>query len=54
MMEVPIYRNQSIDFESKLVDWFPYDRDLGHERVKTMIFEIFWNNNMYIETNETT
>ena len=29
----PSYRNQSIDFHSKSLDWFLYDRDLRHERV---------------------
>ena len=28
------YRNQSIDLQSKLIDWFLYNRDLRHERVK--------------------
>ena len=28
------YRNQSIDLESKSVDWFLYDTDLPQERVK--------------------
>ena len=28
------YRNQSIDLQSKLMDWFLYDRDLRHERGK--------------------
>ena len=28
------YRNQSIDLQSKSVDWFLYDRDLRHKRVK--------------------
>ena len=28
------YRNQSIDLQSKSVDWFLYDRDLRYERVK--------------------
>ena len=27
------YRNQSIDLQSKPIDWFLYDRDLRHERV---------------------
>ena len=27
------YRNQSIDLQSKTLDWFLYDRDLRHERV---------------------
>ena len=29
------YRNQSIDLQSKSMDWFLYDRDLRHERVKS-------------------
>ena len=28
------YRNQSIDLPSKSMDWFLYDNDLRHERVK--------------------
>ena len=28
------YRNQSIDFLYKSMDWFLYDRDPCHERVK--------------------
>ena len=28
------YRNQSIDLHSKSIDWFLYDGDLCHERVK--------------------
>ena len=28
------YRNQSIDLQSKSMDWFPYDIDLRHERVE--------------------
>ena len=31
------FRNQSIDFQSKSMDWFIYDRDLCHERVKGLI-----------------
>ena len=31
---VPSYRNQSIDLQSKSMDWFLYDRDLRNERVK--------------------
>ena len=34
------YRNQSIDLQSKSVDWFLYDRDLCHERVKERIVGI--------------
>ena len=29
-----LYRNQSTDFESKSMDWFLYNRDLRHEKVK--------------------
>ena len=36
------YRNQSIDLQSKSMDWFLYHRDLRHERVfKEMGFEWF-------------
>ena len=31
------YRNQSIDLQRKWMDWFLYDKDLRHERVKS-----FW------------
>ena len=27
------YKNQSLDLQNKSIDWFLYDRDLGHERV---------------------
>ena len=29
------YRNQFIDFQSKSMDWFLYDRELCHERAKS-------------------
>ena len=32
----PSYRNQSIDMRSKSMEWFLYDRDRRHERVKGM------------------
>ena len=32
MTEVLLNRNQSIGLQSKLVDWFLYDRDLRRER----------------------
>ena len=46
------YRNQSIDLQSKSMDWFLYDRDLHHERVKwvslylsvTKHWKVNWNN----------
>ena len=28
------YRNQSTDLQNKSMDWFLYDKDLRHERVK--------------------
>ena len=28
------YRNQSLGLESKLIDWFLYNEDRRHERVK--------------------
>ena len=34
MMESLSYRNQSIDLLSKTMDWFLYDMDFRHERVK--------------------
>ena len=33
MMDVPIYRNQSIDLQNNSLEWFLYDRNLPHERV---------------------
>ena len=33
MTESLSYKNQSIDFQCKSMDWFLYDRDLRHERV---------------------
>ena len=32
------YRSQFIDLQSKSMDWFLYNRDIRHERVK----KIFW------------
>ena len=31
------YRNQSIDWQRKLMDWFLYDRDLRHQRGNKVI-----------------
>ena len=31
------YRNQSIDLQSKSMDWFLYDNGLRHERVKDVV-----------------
>ena len=33
----PSGRNHSIDLHSKSTDWFLYDRDLRHERVKILL-----------------
>ena len=32
------YRNQSIDLFYKLIDWFPYDYDIGRKWFKTWSF----------------
>ena len=40
MTESLSYRNQSIDLPCKPIDWFLYDRDLCHERVKYLNFDI--------------
>ena len=32
------YRNQSIDLQSKSVDWFLYENGFRHERVKEPIY----------------
>ena len=36
------YRNQSIDLQSKSMDWFLYDNGLRHERVKQPIIATGW------------
>ena len=33
-MKLQLYRNQSTDMQSKLMDWFLYDRDVRDKRVK--------------------
>ena len=38
------YRNQSIDLLWKSVDWFRYDRDLCHERVKVLMLMLMIKN----------
>ena len=37
------YRNQSIDLQSKSMDWFLYDNSLRHERVKVSISTLSMN-----------
>ena len=56
MTEVSIisYRNQSIDFQSKSMDRFLYDRDLRHERVKYWLSWHFDDLNKLSETNLKT
>ena len=34
------YRNQSIDLQSKSMDWFLYDNGLRHERVKCQLHKM--------------
>ena len=44
-MEIPIIWSQSFDLIRKLMEWFLYDRNLRHERVKTqkmMPFTAIW------------
>ena len=60
------YRNQSIDLHCELMDWFLYDRDLRHEKVKleNLFFRIHviltyfmtciatWKKKFFRKTNE--
>ena len=36
------HRNQLIDLLSKSMDWFLYDRDFHHERIKMITVLMFW------------
>ena len=47
------YRIQSIDSQSKSMDWFLYDRDLRHERVRQHLFAIslFSCKRLYLQIN---
>ena len=39
------YRNQSIDFQSKSIDWFLYERDIDLKRVRflaQLLLEHLW------------
>lgn len=40
MTEVPLYRIQSTDLQSKSMNWFLNGRDLRHERVKQILEKI--------------
>ena len=48
------YRNQSIDLQGKLMDWFLYDNGLHHERVKNWcaipFLKIQKKNSRFVET----
>ena len=35
------YRNQSIDLQIESTDWFLYDRDVRHEKVKGAVNQYF-------------
>ena len=35
------YRNQSIDLQSKSMDWFLYDMKLRHQRVKVNVIFLY-------------
>ena len=48
MMEVLSYRNQSIDLQSKSVDWFLYDRDRRPERVTLYLNSVLMQENTAI------
>ena len=37
------YRNQSIDLQSKSIDWFLYDKNLRHERVNYRMDKTFFS-----------
>ena len=46
---IPTFGNQSIDLQSKSMDWFLYDDDLGHERVKHFIsFKFVFSSHEYL------
>ena len=36
------YKNQSIDLHYKLMDWFLYDKDICHERVRCSSLIVLW------------
>ena len=42
------YRNQSIDLQSKSIDWFLYNKDLRHKRVERVSKKLY-----VIHTNKT-
>ena len=47
MKEAPSYRNQTTDLLCKSMDWFLYDRDLGHERVNMVVIISFLFKTLY-------
>ena len=59
----PYYRNQSTDLLCKPMDWFLYDRDLRHERVKYIVphtedissaYDKIWNLEIVMSFKVTT
>ena len=48
------YRNQSIDLQSKSMDWFLYDNDLSHERVNHSFYWPLseWSDSKIAETRK--
>ena len=44
------YRNQSIDLQSKSMDWLLHDRDLRHGRVK-FVYIMTHTKNLYHNTS---
>ena len=48
------YRNQSINLQSKLLNWFLYDRELRHERVKGKYEKSNSNSEAYSELYQTS
>ena len=41
------YRNQSIDFFCKSMDWFLYDNGLPHERVNDLSDILYMSNKLF-------
>ena len=39
-----LYRNQSIDLQSKSIDWLLYEMNLRHEKVNEICYESFLSN----------
>ena len=52
--ETVIIRNQSIDLQSKSIDWFLYDNDLRLERVNKVASLTPWTHLTVLERNSNT